>query len=186
MNAEQATTSLILALESSKTPYMLVGAVAAGRYGIVRSTKDADFLVELGGGSIDDILRKLPPEIRRDPQVNFETVTGKLRHILKIDGTVFLLEIFEMTDDPHDRSRMSRRVRGRINNVETWVPTVEDMLVTKLRWFKQIRRTKDGDDAQNIIAVNQSSLDWNYIHHWCDVHGTRKLLDDIRRSLPPL
>jgi hypothetical protein len=29
-------------------------------------------------------------------------------------------------------------------------------------------------------------LDWNYIYRWCDQHGTRDLLDELRRSLPPI
>ena len=34
------------------------------------------------------------------------------------------------------------------------------------------------------FAVQADTLDWDYIHRWCDEHGTRELLDDIRRSIP--
>jgi hypothetical protein len=27
-------------------------------------------------------------------------------------------------------------------------------------------------------------LDWDYVHRWCDIHGTRPLLDEIRQALP--
>ena len=30
------------------------------------------------------------------------------------------------------------------------------------------------------------ALDWDYIHHWCHLHGTRALLDEIRASIPPI
>jgi hypothetical protein len=36
------------------------------------------------------------------------------------------------------------------------------------------------------MAVQGDRLDWDYIHRWCDAHGTRALLDEVRASLPPL
>jgi hypothetical protein len=49
------------------------------------------------------------------------------------------------------------------------------------------RATKDGCDVRNIIAVQgDAALDWDYIHHWCAIHGTRALLDEIRASIPPI
>jgi hypothetical protein len=29
-----------------------------------------------------------------------------------------------------------------------------------------------------------SLIDWDYVHHWCEQHGTRSLLDEIRASIP--
>lgn len=36
------------------------------------------------------------------------------------------------------------------------------------------------------MATQQSMLDWKYLEHWCDQHGTRALLDEIRASVPPI
>jgi hypothetical protein len=90
------------------------------------------------------------------------------------------LELFEISDDPHDLSRMSRRVRGRIYGVETWAPTVEDLIITKLRWFGRIRRTKDAEDAKFLLLLHDQTLDWPYIPPLCDIHGTRQLTDAVR------
>jgi hypothetical protein len=29
-------------------------------------------------------------------------------------------------------------------------------------------------------------LDWEYIHHWADIHGSRAKLDRIRASIPKI
>jgi len=34
--------------------------------------------------------------------------------------------------------------------------------------------------------IQGDRLDWPYVESWCDRHGTRALLDEIRRSVPPL
>ena len=60
--------------------------------------------------------------------------------------------------------------------------TAEDMVIQKVRW----NRDKDRDDARNILAVQGDALDYAYIEHWCDSHGTRTRLEDLRRSIPPI
>ena len=66
------------------------------------------------------------------------------------------------------------------------MPTAEDVIITKLRWFAKVRRNKDWDDARDVIAVQGDALDWDYIHSWCDKHGTRQILGEIQKSIPPL
>ena len=68
-----------------------------------------------------------------------------------------------------------------------WLPTVEDVIITKLRWAAVAGRSKDRDDARDVIAVQdvEGAIDWDYVHAWCDRHGTRGLLDEVRRSIPP-
>ncbi len=59
MNSDEATLAVISALEQQQIPYMLVGSLASNFYGVARSTKDADFVVELGARSVQEI----PPDI---------------------------------------------------------------------------------------------------------------------------
>lgn len=67
---------------------------------------------------------------------------------------------------------------------EMYAATPEDVVVMKLRWSRQGERSKDRDDARNLIMSQADNLDWDYIHRWCDEHGTRELLDELRASLP--
>jgi hypothetical protein len=49
-------------------PYILVGSLASNLYGIPRSTKDADFSVQVGAGGIRAIVARLGSQFRLDPQ----------------------------------------------------------------------------------------------------------------------
>ena len=82
--------------------------------------------------------------------------------------------------------RFSRRRRGHIDDREVFVPTVEDVVVTKLRWALRDKRPKDLQDLNDVIATQQQIIDWDYVYRWCDVHGTRALLDEIRASIPKI
>ena len=65
------------------------------------------------------------------------------------------------------------------------MPTAEDVVVMKMRWALSLNRPKDADDARGVIAVQGERLDWDYIRRWCDDHGTRELLEQVRASAMP-
>jgi hypothetical protein len=186
MTSEEAALAVLSALETLGIPYMLVGSFSSNYYGIARSTKDADFVVELGGQSIGLLADHLGGAFRLDPQMTFETVTMTTRHVMEVVGIPFKIEIFHLSDDPHDQERFRRRRRVKLFNLEINLPTAEDVIITKLRWAVQNRRSKDSDDIRNVIAVQAGRLNWDYIHSWCDRHSTRALLDEIRQSIPPI
>jgi hypothetical protein len=103
---------------------------------------------------------------------------------VQLDEIPFSIELFLLSDDPHDRERFARRRAVTLFGRETYVPTPEDVIITKLRWSLHGRRRKDVEDIKSVIMVQGDRLDWNYIEPWCDQHGTRERLDEIRRSLP--
>jgi hypothetical protein len=63
-----------------------------------------------------------------------------------------------------------------------WLPTPEDVIIMKLRWA----RVRDKDDVRAVMGVQGDRLDWGYIEGWCDRHGTRALLEEIRRTVPKI
>jgi hypothetical protein len=186
MTSEGAILGVIDALEHLQIPYMLVGSISTSAYGISRASKDADVVIELGGRPIKALADQLGPSFRLDPQMSFETVTMTTRHIIEVDEVPFTIELFHLSDDEHDQERFRRRKRVKLFERETWLPQVEDVIVTKLRWSHQGKRGKDTDDVRNVLSVQGDAIDWDYVNSWADRHGTRALLDKIRKSIPPI
>jgi hypothetical protein len=117
MNGSEAVLTVISALDSCGIPDILVGSYSTNVYGIPRSTQDADFVIELGGKSIDELARRLAPSIRIDPQMSFETVTMTRRYIAEVVGTPFKIEFFLFDDDPHH----IRNGSGGANSSARWI-----------------------------------------------------------------
>jgi hypothetical protein len=183
MTPQEATAAVIDAMAALQVPYMLVGSLSCNYYAIPRSTQDADFVVKLAAGAISLLANRLGSAFRLDRQMSFETVTATTRYkFLLIDGA-FTVELFLLSDDAHDQQRFARRRVARILDRDVAIPTEEDVVITKLRWSHAGQRSKDLDDARNVIAVQGDRLDWDYVNSWCDRHGTRELLDQVRRSL---
>ena len=136
-----------------------------------------------------EVAQQLGPDFAIDDQGTFEMVTGTMRYHLRVLTIAFEIELFLLSSDPHDQARFGRRRRVFSSQIgcEIIVPTAEDVIIMKLRWAKIAKRGKDSEDVRDVIAVQgDEALDWEYIHHWTGLHGTRVLLDEIRASIPPI
>lgn len=178
--AEQIVYQTVDALEAAGLAYMVVGSFSSNLYGVARSTRDADFVVELADKSPMEIAGRLGPDFHFDPQMSFETITGTYRFVATHRGSAFKLEFFLLSDDPHDRERFARRRREALGDREAYVASPEDVVVTKLRWSKGGNRAKDINDVRNVIRAQRDVIDWDYVQRWCDAHGTRDLLERTR------
>jgi len=128
---------------------------------------------------MDRLAAALVPGLRIQPQTSFETVTGTIRHVIEVLDSPFIIGLFGTSDDAHDQARMARRQRVRLLDQHTWVLTAEDVVVTKLRWGQHANRSKDLDDARNVLAVREGDLDMEYIRRWCSAHHTTAILDRL-------
>jgi hypothetical protein len=182
VTSEEVIVAVIDALKAVDVPFMVVGSMATNFYGVPRSTRDADFVIQVPP-PFAAFAERLGPNLHLAAQASFEGVTSTLRHRIEARGTPFTVELFELSDDPHDVSRFARRRHVVLFGKDVFVATAEDTVVTKLRWAMQPGREKDVDDVRNVIAVQGDSLDWAYVQHWCDQHGTSALLESIRRSI---
>jgi len=177
---ESITVRVAEALEACGIPFLLSGSFASNYYGIPRSTRDADFVLEAQRGVGPEFAERLGDEFRLDPQLSFETNTGTFRQGLRHKKSAFKVELFLLSQDAHDQSRFKRRRAVQLHDRRVWLPSPEDVVITKLRWA----RGKDKDDVRDVMAVQRDKLDWGYIEDWCRRHGTLALLEEIRHSLP--
>ncbi len=184
MKSTEAVCALLDALTAAGLPHMVTGGLVANAHGIMRTTHDADIVIQVEGGDFQAFARGLPAELRLDPQISFETITGSQRQIVALAGSPFRIELFFLGNDPHHQDRFRRRKWQHLPDLEreAWIATAEDMVIQKIRW----NRDKDRDDARNILAVQGDALDFAYIERWCEAHGTRARLDELRRSIPPI
>ena len=97
MKLEDLAVKVIEAADASGAEFMAVGAIAAGAYGVPRSTRDVDLLVGINaGGGINGMIAKLLPDVEFDPQVVFDTLTWGRRHVGRSRyDPPFKVELFE-------------------------------------------------------------------------------------------
>jgi len=183
-NANEIVAAVIRALDHAGIAHMLVGSLSSNSYGVERATKDADFVIELGERSIGTVGDALAPDIRLDRQISFESVTLTRRYEAHHVASEFGIEFFLLADEPFHQERFRRRRKMRFGCVDAFIPTPEDVVVQKIRWYARAKRAKDRDDVLNVLAVQKDNLDFPYIRRWCDEHGTRESFETILRDVP--
>jgi hypothetical protein len=180
VTVERVATQLLDALDRAAVDYVVVGSLASSFYGVARSTQDADVVISSERGKIADLVRELGPDFTRDPQLAFETVTSTTKTLIAEKQSTFQIEAFNLSDDPHDIERFSRRRKVKMYGRDAFILTVEDVIVTKIRWLHLAGRAKDDSDLRAVIQVQDKKIDWPYVESWCDRHGTRELLERQR------
>jgi hypothetical protein len=177
---ESITAHVAKALEACGIPFLLSGSFASNYYGIPRSTRDADFVLQAPHAVGPEFTKALGEDYRLEPQLSFETKTGTYRQVVRHTQKPFKVELFLLSQDPHDQARFSRRRAVQLFGHLIWLPSPEDVIITKLRWA----RGKDKDDARDVMTVQRDQLDWAYIEEWCQRHGTLPLLTVVRHTIP--
>lgn len=185
MNNVEVTKAVVCVLEECQVDYMLVGAYSSNAYGIARATHDVDFVVVVKPGDLRAIAQRLGPDFVLDPQIMMEGITGSLRNIITYTPTLFQIELFRLnTKDEHHEARFRRRHRHLLAEIqrEVWLPTVEDVVIQKLRW----QRRKVLDDVVNVLTVSGPIIDWTYLRSWTAKHETDVLLNELLKEIPAL
>jgi len=183
MKSQLAALTVITDLfDYERIDYMLVGSFSSNFYGVPRATKDADIVIEVSHEQRNSILDKLPTEMSVDPQMTFETATSTTKTLIYVESICFEIELFDLSEDPFDQCRFSRRTRVNYLDQEIYLPTAEDVIIQKIRWFKNAVRGKDLEDAQSVYLVQKDYLDWDYIMHWAELHGTVEEMQALQGS----
>ena len=176
---DEGVSAILDILNEQNIPYTLVGSLSSNTYGESRSTKDADFVIQLDPDKRKALFSAFPPEFDIEDQVRFETITGHTRQFISIPSIPFEIELFDLSDEPFDQSRFERKIKTIMSGRTVWLPTPEDVVVQKLRWAKLGSRPKDLLDAQGIVRLRSETLDWDYIKNWCKQLSIEDKVDDL-------
>lgn len=182
MTSDEAVIAVIDALNSGGINYMIVGSYSTNFYGVPRATHDADIVIELTNQSMSALRDRLGPDFIFDPQMAFETITATSKFVVTMTSPPFKVELFLLSDDPHDLARFVRRKKVRLCDRDVWMASMEDAIIMKLRWGRKGSRRKDLDDIVKVLGVQARNIDYVYLRGWCDKHGTRDLLEELLKE----
>lgn len=146
MISEEIALRVIEILNENQIPYMLVGSLSTNFHSSVRATKDADIVIQASLGATARLIAREFSELVLilNPQFGFESVTGTRKLELCAQASEgFIVELFGISDDPHDQERFQRRTCVDWLGRPTWIATAEDAVITKIRWSRGIGREKD-------------------------------------------
>jgi hypothetical protein len=182
----RALATVVEALNRVGAPHAVVGSVGATVWGLQRTTIDTDIITVAVHERIDELLASLSGEHIYVPADDARRIlrSGGSFNVLDLDTTEKVDVFVAPPNDPFTASRLSRRVRAQIEDVDTWVTTAEDIVLAKLRWRLTTRSERHWRDCLDIAGIND--LDIDYLRKWADVIDVRDDLEELLEAIKPL
>jgi hypothetical protein len=161
---------------------MLTGGLAVVYYGAPRTTHDIDVVILISPADITRIKAMLEPDFLVDEEsIKAALREGSMFNAIH-DETGFKVDFWMLKPDEYDRARFSRSVQVSVLGVTLSLPTAEDVIISKLDWFKQSDVDKHYSDALGVYAVQKGSLDTAYIARWCEAKSLLDLWCRLQRG----
>jgi len=161
----------IAKLDERGIPHMVVGSFASSAYGLLRSTFDADLIVDLRHEQVRNLMETFHHDFYVDAGQIEQAIVSKQSFSVIHLGTFFKFDFFVLSDVAFAREEFSRRVRrplGTQGGLEVCVATPEDVLLSKLRWYRDGGEVSELQwrDVIGILNAQAGQLDWPYLRRW--------------------
>ena len=161
------------ALQESRTPFALIGGMALASHGVVRGTRDVDFLIEAeSGDAVDALLKVLGYDnihrsadsatyARRDERIDLLYAQRPIARRLLADA---------------------REVGGSLAPLR--VVSAEGLIAFKLQAVvNDPQRTQDLEDIRALLRANRDVLDMAEVREYFRLFDRESQLDELLRQV---
>jgi hypothetical protein len=156
---------------------MITGAYAVSYFGLPRATHDLDIVIEINPADIERVVRKFSREYVVDKGMTENAVQYRTHFSIIHIKTDLKIDLWILKETASEIEKFARRKKVSLLGVLTYIISAEDMIITKLEWFKRSKNTKHLDDAVGIIKVQSGRLNRKYIKQTVKKLGIKKYWD---------
>lgn len=189
-NIDPIDTALLVAghLDALGILHTIGGSIASSFAGEPRSTIDIDIVAALEERHVDALVAALSPEFYVDAASLRRAVRNRSSTNLVHQATQLKVDIFVAGGTPLDAQQLRRRLAvdvgdGRVLHVHP----PEDILLQKLRWYRQGGEVSDRQwrDILAIVRVQDERLDLAYLRGNASILQVSDLLTRALESPRP-
>ena len=170
-------------LERLNIPYLVTGGIAVYVWGRPRFTADIDIVVELHEGDLPALERALR-ELGTAGYLDADAMRDALRNGSEFnyidEQTGIKVDFWMLKNDEFDRQRLSRRVPKTILGKTVYFSSPEDLILSKLRWYKTSSSSRQIEDVESILAVSGDLLDLKYVEGWVTKLGVADIFSEVK------
>ena len=152
--------------------------MAMNAYAEPRMTRDVDVVVELGAADTERVVAAFTP----DYYVERDAVERALKHESMFNVIhrewIFKVDCIVRKETPFRRVEFARKQRLVIGEIETWVVSKEDLILSKLCWGHDSRSECQARDIRNLLLTG---CDRAYLSKWAAELGVQDYLSDIEK-----
>jgi hypothetical protein len=167
MNVASALGGIVAHLERSAIDYMLVGSFASSFHGSMRSTRDIDLVIEANPDQLRGLVQNLQTAgyyAELDAALDAHR-NGSMFNVID-SATGWKIDLIFRKSREFDREEFRRRQPVKLFDIELFVASAEDVIISKLEWAKLGGSQRQIEDVARLLVVHRDALDQNYLHLW--------------------
>jgi hypothetical protein len=149
--------------EDAGIPHMLTGSLAMNYYSLPRMTRDIDFVVEARAEDVDKILSAFESDYYVEG-IAISRAISHQRSFNMIHNEAFIkVDCIIRKASEYRQLEFSRRQQAKIQDVQVWLVSKEDLIISKLVWARDSHSELQLRDVKNLVA---SGYDVEYLDRW--------------------
>ncbi len=160
---------IVKILEQLSIPYFLTGSLASSARGEFRATNDIDIVADLDEKLAQQLVLKAAQLFFVDPLAVANAVRIKGCFNLIHEETMLKVDIFTNIE-ALQQDQLSRATSVRLPglNVAVKIATAEDIILSKLVWYRKGGSVSERQwgDILGVLSVSGETLDYQYLNAW--------------------
>jgi len=183
MVQEEALKPVIELLNTLKIPYMLVGAIAVNYYSVPRFTHDADLVIQIPPKYIDDLCKTLENRYYTDTEMAKEALVSSGQFNFIHFDTGFKIDFWVLQKDEFSQLQFSRRIQGKAFGQDVSIISPEDLILSKLSWFRESDIQKHFLDAVGVYRMQRETMNIDYLHNHAQELELVGILQELEKKV---
>lgn len=168
-------------LQKIKIPYIVTGGMAVLIWGRPRFTADIDIVVELTSQDINSLSAALlalgkANYLDKDMMKDAISHGGEFNFIHGDTG--IKVDFWVIKNQPFELSKIKRRVAKNILGQKVYFTSPEDLILSKLQWYKLSGSDRHIEDVKSIFKISGKKLDKKYLNYWIGKLKLRKIIKE--------
>jgi len=165
--------------------YAISGGMAVSVWGRPRATFDIDILVKLKEPDIPRLVKELKTfddlgYIDEEAAVKALERRGEFNFIHS--ETQLKIDFWIIGNDPLSLNELERKVSKKIGKQNVNFVSPEDLILSKLRWYRESESTRHLEDIESILKISGDKLDMSYLKKWAAEQGTSEVLEKLLKE----
>ena len=163
-------------LTAGGVAFMLTGSVAMNYYTQPRMTRDIDLVVAVTSEQIDRLITMFEADYYVDRSMVAKAIAQRSMFNLIHNETIIKLDCIVLKSDSYRQQEFGRRKLVSFGDFETWIVSVEDLILSKLYWARDSKSELQLRDVQNLLTVD---CDRTYLYARAEDLGVTGLLKTV-------
>ena len=186
VNLEKLLLKIIRILDKLGLDYFVTGGLAVSVWGRPRATFDIDIVIELVEPEVNK-LAKAVREIFKAGYIDEEMMQEAIKHRSEFNfidpKSNIKVDFWIKKDDELAIQEFKRKRAEKIGGQNVFFISPEDLIISKLLWYKESESTRQLEDVESILKISQ--IDLKYLKAWAKQLDISRLLNKLLKKTKP-